>query len=127
MKPAVWLPSVTIVAVAAAYFFLSAPQPGTQMASGPAAAMVSSQQMFNTVSKINAGARKVWTARIVTKGKEAGLKFNEKWRDEGMEAGPLPALFLRLTATKLQEKKSAKLPAIISSKNHSMPGAKQFG
>ena len=28
-------------------------------------------------------------------GMKAGLKFHEKWRDADMQAGPLPALFLR--------------------------------
>ncbi len=106
MKPVIWVPALTVVLAAAAYFFVIDTPSQSGVASGPAGAKVSSEQMFKTVNRINVGARKVWTARIVTQGKEAGLKFSEKWRDQGVDAGPLPALFLRLTATKLDASKS---------------------
>jgi hypothetical protein len=37
----------------------------------------------------------------VADGKKVGLKFNEHWRDDGEDAGPLPALFLRETSNAL--------------------------
>jgi len=47
-------------------------------------------------------ARAIWTKEIVGEGKKAGLKFDEHWRDADLEAGPLPALFLRETAKSME-------------------------
>lgn len=48
-------------------------------------------------------ARSLYTSEIVGAGKAVGLQFSEHWQDEGIEAGPLPALFLRATATTVRE------------------------
>ena len=61
--------------------------------------------MFQTVNAVNAQTRKLYTERIVAAGQLAGLQFGEDWKQDGVEAGPLPALFLRLVAEKLQQKK----------------------
>lgn len=50
---------------------------------------------------INHEARRIYTARIVGGGKQAGLEFAEDWRDKDRQAGPLPALFLRLVSSEL--------------------------
>jgi len=39
--------------------------------------------------------RTLYTKAIVGKGKLQGMKFDEDWRKDDIEAGPLPALFLR--------------------------------
>lgn len=36
-------------------------------------------------------------------GKKAGLAFGEDWQEEGVDKGPLPALFLRAAATNLEK------------------------
>jgi hypothetical protein len=48
---------------------------------------------------------RLWSADIVGAGGKAGLKFHEKWRDADVQAGPLPALFLRESATAVQKSK----------------------
>ena len=59
--------------------------------------------VFRVVAAENDAARKLWTAEIVGAGGKVGLKFHEKWREADMEAGPLPALFLREASTALQK------------------------
>ena len=59
--------------------------------------------VFRVVAAENDAARKLWTADIVGAGGKVGLKFHEKWREPSMEAGPLPALFLREASTALQK------------------------
>lgn len=53
------------------------------------------------VAAENAKIRKLWTGQIVGPGKKAGLAFDEEWRSDTVDAGPLPALFLREMATYL--------------------------
>src|SRR5262249_7729734 len=47
--------------------------------------------------------RALYTREIVGAGKAAGMAFNEKWHDPAVQAGPLPALFLREAAKSLQK------------------------
>jgi len=49
--------------------------------------------------------RAIYTKEIVINGKKSGLKFDENWRDDDLDAGPLPAQFLRLTAVSLEKSK----------------------
>ena len=50
----------------------------------------------------NDAAREIWTKGIVKAGKQVGLEFSEDWRESNVEAGPLPALFLRETAKNME-------------------------
>jgi hypothetical protein len=59
--------------------------------------------VFRILAAENATMRALWTAEIVGAGTKAGLKFSEKWREPAVAAGPLPALFLRESATALQK------------------------
>lgn len=89
------------------YLFVSAPvslQDGNVHSNEEA--NVSVAALFYTVDMINAKARMLYTKEIVIAGKKVGLKFDEDWMSEGVEAGPLPALFLRLLASKMQDRKS---------------------
>jgi hypothetical protein len=52
-----------------------------------------------------AGATIRASAICIGAGGKAGLKFHEKWRDADVQAGPLPALFLRESATAVQKSK----------------------
>ena len=94
------------------YLFVSAPPPlddqKTQQATIPV------EQMFTLLQAENAAARMIWTKEIVGEGKKAGLKFDEHWRDADLEAGPLPALFLRETA-KSMEKSPVRLSLFLGS------------
>jgi adenylate cyclase len=77
------------------YLFVSAPPPLQDDVS--AGAKIPVEKMFEILNAENAAVRAKWT-QTVADGKKAGLQFNEHWRDEGVDAGPLPALFLRETA-----------------------------
>ena len=59
-------------------------------------------QLFDSVNAINQAARDVYTRDIVGPGLKSGLRFDEDWQQPAVEAGPLPALFLRLTSAKLE-------------------------
>ncbi|MBV7333313.1 DUF3365 domain-containing protein [Chloroflexi bacterium TSY] len=61
------------------------------------------EAIFTVAETQNDAVRKLWTAEIVGKGKEVGLSFHEDWRKTELEAGPLPALFLRETGAILQQ------------------------
>ena len=59
--------------------------------------------MLGIVESENDVVRALWTEEIVEAGKKVGLEFDEDWRERGVEAGPLPALFLRETAKSLEK------------------------
>lgn len=59
--------------------------------------------LFEIVAEENNRIRKLWTQKIVGGGKKVGLKFDEDWQKKHIEAGPLPALFLREVATHLEK------------------------
>jgi len=61
------------------------------------------ERVFRILAAENATMRALWTAEIVGAGTKAVLKFDEKWREPAVAAGPLPALFLRESATALQK------------------------
>jgi adenylate cyclase len=78
------------------YLFVNAPPPLDDEKNQRATIPV--EQMFSLLQAENAAVRAIWTKEIVGDGKKAGLKYDEHWRDVDLEAGPLPALFLRETA-----------------------------
>lgn len=99
-------PMVAIAALAtiAIYLFVTAPAPLPAQAAGrPAGATVSVARLFDILNHENRVARATWTADIVGAGKPVGLAFAEDWRAASVEAGPLPALFLRETAGYLEK------------------------
>lgn len=53
------------------------------------------EEVLEMVAKENDVTRTLYTKAIVGKGKKQGMKFHEDWRKDDIEAGPLPALFLR--------------------------------
>ncbi len=60
-------------------------------------------QVLEMVAKENDVTRTLYTKAIVGKGKKQGMKFDEDWRKDDVEAGPLPALFLRGVATSIRK------------------------
>ena len=90
-----------VLAVAAVYLFATRPEPlADRQVLGRTVAI---EKVFHVVAVENAAVRGLWTADIVGAGAKAGLKFSEKWRQPEVDAGPLPALFLREAATALQK------------------------
>ena len=60
--------------------------------------------LFRLLDAENASIRKLYTGEIVTPGQKIGLKFSEDWKQKDVHAGPLPALLLRETANRLQQR-----------------------
>lgn len=82
------------------YLFATAPPPLEE--DRPAAASIPVAEMFAVLEAENDAVRALWTEEIVGAGGKSGLKFDEYWREQDVEAGPLPALFLRETAKSLE-------------------------
>lgn len=96
--------AIAALATAAIYLFVSAPTPLPAQAGGrPSGATISVARLFDILNHENRVARATWTADIVGAGKPVGLAFAEDWRAASVEAGPLPALFLRETAGYLEK------------------------
>jgi adenylate cyclase len=87
-----------IAALAGVYLFVNAPQalPDAAVSTGK---KLSARDVLEMCAAENAVVRELYTKSIVEAGLKSGLKFDEKWRD--VDAGPLPALFLRETAKNL--------------------------
>jgi hypothetical protein len=90
-----------VLAVVAVYLFATRPEslPDRQASERT----VPIEHVFRMVASENAIVRGLWTVDIVGAGVKSGLKFSEKWRQPDVDAGPLPALFLREAATALQK------------------------
>jgi len=97
-KTALWS---GILAVLAIYLFATRPEPLIDNRTSERTVPV--EKVFRILAAENATVRALWTAEIVGAGTKAGLKFDEKWREPNVAAGPLPALFLRESATALQK------------------------
>lgn len=68
----------------------------------PAGKKFSIEKVFKMLAHENHVARTLYTKSIVGPGKAEGLAFDEDWRKDDVEAGPLPALFLRGTSSQIQ-------------------------
>jgi hypothetical protein len=101
------------LAALAVYLFVSAPPPLAEKGPEPGARMPV-ESLLAMAQGENAVMRKLWTEEIVGEGKKRGLAFNERWKETGVAAGPLPALFLRETALRL-EKTPARLSLFLGS------------
>ena len=60
-------------------------------------------EVFEMVSAENDITRTLYTKGIVGAGLAQGMKFDEDWQKEEVEAGPLPALFLRGIANDIRK------------------------
>lgn len=85
----------------------SAPLPeegeATTAAAGSPELVFSIEEAFKIVAHENDVARKLYTKGVVGPGKKAGIGFDEDWRKDDVEAGPLPALFLRGVSSYIQK------------------------
>jgi hypothetical protein len=84
------------------YLFVTAPQPlpdGIEKSQGK---KISINEVFRMLSDENNRHRGLYTIAVVGVGLKTGLKFDEHWEEAGIDAGPLPALFLRGTARELE-------------------------
>ena len=84
------------------YLFATAPADLDDSASGGHDVPV--ETLFRLLDAENASIRAIYTAEIVTPGLKTGLEYREDWKTRDVHAGPLPALFLRETANRLQQR-----------------------
>jgi adenylate cyclase len=87
--------------VAGIYFFATAP---TDLDDATAARDVPVETLFRLLDAENASVRAIYTGEIVTPGQKIGLAYREDWKSGDVHAGPLPALLLRETANRLQQR-----------------------
>ena len=92
--------AASLLVVAAIYLVVSAPPPLPEDA--PLTRAIPVERMFELVASESAAVRTLYTTEIVGAGLTVGLAFDEKWRRPEVEAGPLPALFLRSMAQVLE-------------------------
>lgn len=113
MKTKVYFLTLSALLCLAVYLFVAAPQP---LPDGKPSEdrTIPVYQLLDIVAKENATVRALYTKEIVGAGQEAGLKFSEDWREAAVEAGPLPALFLR-EASKSLEKNPVPLSLFLGS------------
>ncbi len=91
---------VAVAAVLVAVVVVNAPPPdGVASDGGPPVPIAA---VFAVLEAENDSVRRLWAEDIVGAGQEQGLLFDEDWHEEGLDAGPLPALFLRETAENLR-------------------------
>ncbi|MEM6829094.1 MAG: DUF3365 domain-containing protein [Bacteroidota bacterium] len=85
---------------------------GEEMTSGK---KYSIEEAFEIVAAENDVARTLYTKAIVGAGKKQGMKFHEDWEKDDVEAGPLPALFLRGIAGDIRQKGEVPLGLFLGS------------
>ena len=96
------LVTLAVLGVTGIYLFATAPEPLGEGRGG--AADIPVETLFRMLDAENASVRRIYTAEIVTPGQKQGLKFDEAWKSKHVHAGPLPALLLRETANRLQQR-----------------------
>ena len=79
------------------------------------AKLYSVEQAMEILAKENDVARTLYTKAIVGAGQKQGLKFDENWDKLDVEAGPLPALFLRGISTDIQKRGEVPLGLFLGS------------
>ena len=84
------------------YTFVTAPSQLADTRSSSTEAMIPIQLVLDTIAAENDTVRTLYTRSIVGAGLKAGLRFDEKWKDDDVQAGPLPALFLREAANSIE-------------------------
>ncbi|MBP8809168.1 MAG: DUF3365 domain-containing protein [Kofleriaceae bacterium] len=93
-----------LTVVASVYLFATAPPPLPAAGAAEPGATIAIERVFELLNEENRLVRALWTTEIVSPGPAVGLRFDEAWRDPAIEAGPLPALFLRETARELERR-----------------------
>ncbi len=97
-----WLVLSLLFVTVNVYLFATAPAP-LEANKKEQENTFSVEDAFQVIVKLNNVTRNFYTKNIVGKGKKAGLKFDEHWLKKDVEAGPLPALFLRETAAVIEK------------------------
>ena len=85
------------------YLFVTAPPP--LVTEGKVGPKIPVARVFEILNEENKIVRNMYTKDIVGNSKTSGLKYSEYWKESDVEAGPLPAQFLRATAVSLEKSK----------------------
>jgi adenylate cyclase len=92
--------TAAVVVLLGIYLFVSAPP---ELPDGTARGKtIPAETALAMLDAENAAIRAIYTREIVGEGSKQGLAFREDWKKDGVRAGPLPALLLRETSTRLQ-------------------------
>jgi hypothetical protein len=97
-----WFILVSAAITVNVYLFVTAPAPLPESPVIGSGGTIAIDRVFSLLNAENAVARRLYTQEIVGGGMGAGMNFSEDWKREDIEAGPLPALFLRETANHLE-------------------------
>lgn len=84
------------------YLFLSAPEKLPDNTESQGENLIPVERVLRILASENDIARSLYTGEIVGNGLKSGIAFKENWKEEGVDAGPLPALFLRETSSSLK-------------------------
>jgi adenylate cyclase len=109
------LAMLSLVAPMTVYLFVTAPPPLPE-ATASGGKRLSAHELLEICAAENAAVRELYTKEIVDAGKKVGLRFDEKWEQLKVDAGPLPALFLRETSKSLAHS-SVRLGLFLGSDN----------
>lgn len=94
--------ALATLAVVGIYLFATAPAELEENVGGRRDVPV--ETLFRMLDAENASVRALYTSEVVGPGLKQGLKYREDWRLKEVHAGPLPALLLRETANRLQQR-----------------------
>jgi adenylate cyclase len=96
-------PSIVIICLSI-YLFVSAPEKLPSETRLTSSEHIDVKTLFDTANGMNSVARRIFTSEIVGAGKKVGLEFGEDWKEEHVDKGPLPALFLRELSAELEKR-----------------------
>ena len=82
---------------------VSAPVPLQDNNRRSSGATIPIREVLTTIAAENDVVRTLYTKSIVGAGKKVGLEFDERWENQGVDAGPLPALFLSQASASLSK------------------------
>jgi len=92
---------MTVLGVLSVYLFITAPAPLED--NKVETFTVPIETALKILEEENDAARNLYTKAIVGAGTKQKIKFDENWEEEEVFAGPLPAQFLKLSATALEK------------------------
>lgn len=95
-----WLAICLLLVFLTVYAFVTAPPP---LAETTASKTIPIKRVLEILEYENDSVRALYTKSIVGTGKKQGIAFDEHWADEDIQAGLLPAQFLRETARFLEQ------------------------
>jgi len=88
--------------MATVYLFVTAPPPLPEASAGGGKRLTAGE-VLEICAAENAAVRELYAKEVVGAGQKVGLRFDENWEQLKIDAGPLPALFLREVSKSLAQ------------------------